>query len=123
MRQFVKLSFISCLTLRRLFGGSIFIFPLLAPALLAAGITQTQLTTIVLAGMGGQYPLSSLVGAITDRYGPRACSLAASILFSISLTLFSRALARGPSDSVNPSCSFHLLVFYFCLAGLGTVFS
>ncbi|KAF8894567.1 major facilitator superfamily domain-containing protein [Infundibulicybe gibba] len=83
-------------------GGGIFIFPLISPTLaLRLKFTQPQLTTIVLAGLVGQYPVAAFVGKIIDRYGPATCSLIA-----------------APS-----SASFHRLTFYFFMAGLGTVSS
>jgi hypothetical protein len=74
--------------------------------------------------MAGQYPFSSLVGKITDHYGPKFCSLAAAICFSVAFSMFSLEISKTPDDITQPSeSSFHLLTIYFALAGLGTVFS
>ncbi|THH20349.1 hypothetical protein EW146_g962 [Bondarzewia mesenterica] len=108
-----------------LFAGGIFTFPLLAPTLaLHLKLTQPQLTTIVLAGMIGQYPFSIVVGMVIDRFGPWACSLVSSILFSSGFGLFAWEIANTPGD-VTPASrsSFHRLTIFFCMAGLGTVFS
>ncbi|TFY79997.1 hypothetical protein EWM64_g4020 [Hericium alpestre] len=106
-------------------AGGIFTFPLLSPALAThLKLTQPQLTTIVLAGMIGQYPFAAVVGKVIDRHGPWACSLVSSILFSFGFGMFAHEIAKTPDDITYPSkSSFHRLVFFFFLAGLGTVFS
>jgi hypothetical protein len=76
------------------------------------------------SGMIGQYLLSPLVGKISDRYGPRACSFISSVLFSLGFGLFACEIARTPDDITQPSAtSFHLLVVLFFMTGLATVSS
>lgn len=113
------------ITANALTAGGIFTFPLISPALVThLKLTQPQLTTIVLAAMAGQYPLSSFVGKIIDTYGPNVCSLVASFFFSASFSLFAWEIAKTPDDITQPSASsFHLLTIYFALAGIGTVFA
>ncbi|KAG9226412.1 hypothetical protein CCMSSC00406_0003291 [Pleurotus cornucopiae] len=108
-----------------LFAGGIFIFPIISPALVShLKLTQPQLTTIVLAGMVGQYPFSVLVGYMIDYYGPAACSLVASVMFSAAFSCFSHEISIAPDDiSVSSSATFYKLTLYFFVAGLGTVFS
>ncbi|OBZ75977.1 putative transporter MCH1 [Grifola frondosa] len=87
-------------------------------------LTQPQLTTIALAGMAGQYPFAALVGKALDRYGPRACSLAASVFFSLGYGLFAWEIANTPDTITQPSASsFRHLVIFFGMIGLGTVLS
>ncbi|KZT26282.1 MFS general substrate transporter [Neolentinus lepideus HHB14362 ss-1] len=106
-------------------AGGIFTFPLISPALAThLKLTQPQLTTIVLAGMVGQYPFAAIVGKCIDKYGPWACSLIASILFSSSFGSFSLEIAKTADDVLQPSASsFQRLTVFFFMAGLGTVFS
>jgi len=106
-------------------AGGIFTFPLISPALAShLKLTQPQLTTIVLAGMVGQYPLASIVGNCIDKYGPWACSLVSSVLFFFGFGLFSWEIANTPVDITHPSLtSFRRLTVFFFMAGLGTVFS
>lgn len=74
--------------------------------------------------MAGQYPLSSIVGKMTDLYGPGACSLAASVLFSGAFGLSSWVISNTPDDITEPSvASFRLLTIAFAVAGLATVSS
>ncbi|KAJ7582909.1 MFS general substrate transporter [Mycena floridula] len=105
-------------------AGGIFTFPLIAPALAThLKLSQPQLTTIVLAGMVGQYPLSPLVGRLTDICILTFCSLVASLLFSTSFSLFSHEIGKTPDDIEQPSnTSFRLLTLYFAMAGFATVF-
>ncbi|ETW85749.1 hypothetical protein HETIRDRAFT_379852 [Heterobasidion irregulare TC 32-1] len=123
--QRVRLGLTCCsIAANALFAGGIFTFPLLAPALAVhLNLTQPQLTTIVLAGMIGQYPFSAVVGMVIDRFGPWACSLASSILFSTGFGLFAWEIAKTPAITPTSQSSFHRLVVFFCMAGLGTVFS
>lgn len=106
-------------------AGGIFTFPLMSPALAQhLKLTQPQLTTIVLAGMVGQYPFAAVVGKVIDRYGPWACSLVASLLFSSAFGLFSLEISKTPDDISQPSLSsFERLTILFFIGGLGTVFS
>ncbi|TDL27362.1 MFS general substrate transporter [Rickenella mellea] len=119
--------FITCCSIaaNALCAGGIFTFPLISPALSThLKLTQPQLTTIALAGMVGQYPFAALVGKIIDYYGPWACSLASSILFSLGFGLFAREIAKTPDDITAPSfSSFERLALFYFLAGLGTVTS
>ncbi|KDQ60735.1 hypothetical protein JAAARDRAFT_31710 [Jaapia argillacea MUCL 33604] len=117
----------TCLSIgaNALCAGGIFTFPLISPALAShLKLTQPQLTTIVLAGMVGQYPFAAVVGKFIDHYGPWACSLVSSILFTSAFGLFSWEIAKTPDDTTKPSSSsFHLLTGFFFMAGLATVFS
>ena len=76
------------------------------------------------SGMIGQYPLASVVGKITDCYGPRVCSLAAGIFFVLSFGGFASQLSLA-TDGIDydPLSSFRILVLCSLLAGFGTVFS
>ncbi|KAI5122073.1 hypothetical protein M0805_006056 [Coniferiporia weirii] len=118
---------LTCLSIaaNALCAGGIFTFPLLSPTLAEhLKLTQPQLTTIVLAGMIGQYPFSALVGKAIDHYGPWSCSLAASFLFSLGFGSFALEISRTPDDIAAPSrSSFQRLAFFYFLAGLGTVTS
>ncbi|KAJ7905378.1 MFS general substrate transporter [Mycena olivaceomarginata] len=106
-------------------AGSIFTFPLLAPALAEnAKLSQPQLTSIVLAGMAGQYPWTPLVGKLVDSRGPWLCSLIASLLFPLAFGCFSyqvRQMLDTPSEP--PETAVYLLVLLFGIAGFATVFS
>ncbi|KAF8509243.1 MFS general substrate transporter [Gautieria morchelliformis] len=107
-------------------AGGIFTFPLIAESsdISRFRLTQPQLSTIVLAGMIGQYPFAPVVGSAVDRVGPWACSLAAAILFSTGFGLFSLEFRTFSESISQPSSgSFLRLVFFYFLAGLGTVTS
>ncbi|KAI5987318.1 MFS general substrate transporter [Pisolithus marmoratus] len=106
-------------------AGGIFCFPLLSPALAThLNLTQPELTTIALAGMVGQYPLSALAGKVIDCYGPWACSLASAGLFSTGFGLFAREIAQSREDVIRSSdSSCNRLAFYFFICSVGTVFS
>ncbi|KAF8654209.1 hypothetical protein AX16_003735 [Volvariella volvacea WC 439] len=107
-------------------AGGIFIFPLLSPALASLlKLSQPQLTTIVLAGMIGQYPFSAFVGKLFDKYGPASCSLVAAALFGLSFHFFAAEVTNGTTvQTPQTSASlFRNLVALFLLSGLGTVFS
>ncbi|PFH50680.1 hypothetical protein AMATHDRAFT_60672 [Amanita thiersii Skay4041] len=106
-------------------SGSIFTFPLLSPVLVSQfKLTQPQLTTVLLAGVVGQYPLASFVGKILDTYGPSFCSLAAAVAFSLSLGGFTAEFASIADSPVNPSpLTFYRLLIYSLIAGFATVFS
>jgi hypothetical protein len=74
--------------------------------------------------MIGQYPFAAIVGQVIDYYGPWACSLISSVLFSLGFQLFSREIAKTPDDISQPSVSsFRHLALYFFMVGLATVFS
>ncbi|KAI6043419.1 MFS general substrate transporter [Pisolithus marmoratus] len=106
-------------------AGGIFCFPLISPALAThLKLTQPQLTTIALAGMVGQYPLSALAGKVIDCYGPWACSLVSAGLLSTGFGLFAREIAQTPDDIIRASASsYHRLAFYFLVCSVGAVFS
>ena len=124
-----------------IFAGGIFIFPLFSPTLaLHLKFTQSQLTTIVLlwglftkptsillilfSGMMGQYPFSAFIGKIIDEYGPWACSLIASFLFSSSFAVFAAEVAKTPDDITESSeSSFRILAGSFFLMGLASATS
>jgi hypothetical protein len=74
--------------------------------------------------MIGQYPFAALVGRVIDVRGPWACSLASALLFSLGFGLFSLEVRNTPDFITHSSsASFHRLVLFFFLAGLGTVTS
>ncbi|CAK5277746.1 unnamed protein product, partial [Mycena citricolor] len=104
-------------------AGTVFIFPILSPSL-AHKLTQPQLTSIVLAGIAGQYPCTPFVGRLVDQRGPRLSSLIASVLFFASFGLsaveFQRIL-ESPSGASSTSA--YVLVLLFACGGFGTVFS
>ncbi|KAJ7046664.1 MFS general substrate transporter [Mycena alexandri] len=107
-------------------AGGVFTFPLLSPVLAErVKLTQPQLTSIVLAGMAGQYPCTPLVGKIVDSHGPWLCSLIASLLFSLAFGGFSYQVHQMlDTTSIQPSqISVYLLVLLFALAGFATVFA
>ncbi|KAJ4495660.1 major facilitator superfamily domain-containing protein [Lentinula lateritia] len=108
-----------------LFAGGIFVFPLLAPALMEhLKLTQPQLSSIALAGMAGQYPFSSIVGKLIDRYGPRVCSFLAAIMFSAAFGLSALEVSLSSARSSLPNTAVaERLTVYFAMAGLGTVLS
>lgn len=100
-------------------------FPIFSPVLASTlKLTQPQLTTIVLAGMIGQYPFSPIVGKVLDLYGSSTCSLIAAVCFSTAFVGSALEIA-GASAGINYSStsSFHRLTFFFLVIGLGTVFS
>ncbi|KAF8212358.1 MFS general substrate transporter, partial [Mycena galopus ATCC 62051] len=108
----------------RLCAGAIFTFPLLSPVLAKhVKLTQPQLTSIVLAGMAGQYPWTPLVGKIVDSRGPWLCSLIASLLFPLAFGCFSSQVHRMLETPSEPPQTVYLLVFLFAVAGFATVFS
>ncbi|KAJ8593008.1 MFS general substrate transporter [Rhizopogon salebrosus TDB-379] len=119
--------FLACVSIaaNALFAAGVYTFPLISPALIAhLKLTQPQLTTIALAGMMGQYPFAAIIGKLTDKYGPWACSIIAGCLFFTGFGLFAREIAKAPDDMALPSASsFHHLVVYFFIAGLGSTFS
>ncbi|KAI9574170.1 MFS general substrate transporter [Boletus coccyginus] len=107
-------------------AGGVFCFPIISPELAThLKLTQPQLTTIALAGMMGQYPFAAFVGKIIDYYGAWACSLISACLFSVGFGLFANEISKTPQDGITqPSIStFHNLVIFFFIGGLGTVFS
>lgn len=77
------------------------------------------------SGMMGQYPFAAFVGKIIDYYGAWACSLISACLFSVGFGLFANEISKTPQDGITqPSIStFHNLVIFFFIGGLGTVFS
>lgn len=74
--------------------------------------------------MAGQYPFSSIVGKLIDRYGPRTCSFLAAIMFfaAFGLSALEISLAPDYSERSNNAVA-HRLTLYFAMAGLGTVLS
>ena len=72
----------------------------------------------------GQYPFAAVVGKAVDHYGPWACSLAASLLFSVGFGAFAFEIAKTPDDITLPSqSSFERLTLFFFMGGLGAVAS
>ncbi|KAF9652841.1 MFS general substrate transporter [Thelephora ganbajun] len=112
----------TCLSivLNALCAGGVLTFPLMSPALATRmKFTQPQLTSIVLAGIVGQYPAAPLIGKLVDYYGPWLCSLIASVLFTSTFSLSAWTYALTPQGLDHPSSlSFGILVTCFCLAGL-----
>ncbi|KAF8902028.1 major facilitator superfamily domain-containing protein [Gymnopilus junonius] len=117
-----RVKMINCV---RLCAGGMFTFPLMSPSLAVhLKLTQTQLTTIILAGMMSQYPIAVFVGWLIDQYGPSLCSFLAALMFVSGYTAFAwevDAISSGVFQS-SPTTFYHLS-FYFLLIGLGTVFS
>ena len=71
------------------------------------------------SGMVGQYPAAPFIGKLIDYYGPWACSLIASVLFTSTFSLSAWTYASTPQDLAQPSSlSFNVLVTCFGLAGL-----
>jgi len=108
------------IVLNALCAGGVLTFPLMSPALAARmKFTQPQLTSIVLAGMVGQYPAAPIIGKLVDCYGPWLCSLIASVLFTSTFGLSAWTYASTPQDNDHPSSlSFKFLTICFGFAGL-----
>ncbi|KAI0724111.1 MFS general substrate transporter [Fomitopsis betulina] len=106
-------------------AGGIYTFPLISPALVARmHCTQPQLSTIMLAAMIGQYATAAPVGKLLDRYGPRICSLLASILFAFGYGMFALRFASTLEGSAaTPVSTFPQLVVYFGVLGVALVLS
>lgn len=85
-------------------------------------LTQPQISTIVLAGVVGQYPIAPIVGSMIDRIGPWICSLLAAVLFSTGFGFFSYEF-RAAEFHKPSNFAFWRLVFFYLLCGLGTVSS
>ncbi|QRW00168.1 major facilitator superfamily transporter [Ceratobasidium sp. AG-Ba] len=110
--------FWTCVVMNSITAGGIFCFPLFAPYLVEhLHLTQPELSSIVLAGMMGQYPFAAGWGMIIDRIGPWACSLAASCLFSVSFGTFAYLIEH---EGIS---SHRWLVILFFLAGSAAVSS
>lgn len=74
--------------------------------------------------MISQYIIAALAGSIVDKHGPSIASLIGALLFSSGFGAFAFEVHNAPSDIPSPSqMSFYRFVFYFLLAGFGTVFS
>ncbi|CAE6491549.1 unnamed protein product [Rhizoctonia solani] len=98
-------------------SGGVFLFPLYVPWLKQHySPTQSELSTIILAGMMGQYAFAVLWGAVIDSIGPHACSLAASALFLISWSAFAYLAANSLGSPA-------ILAALFFTAGVGRVAS
>ncbi|KDN51525.1 hypothetical protein RSAG8_00070, partial [Rhizoctonia solani AG-8 WAC10335] len=107
----------SCVALNALSSGGVFLFPLYVPWLKQHySPTQSELSTIILAGMMGQYAFAVLWGAVIDSIGPHACSLAASALFLISWSAFAYLAANSLGSPA-------ILAALFFTAGVGRVAS
>ncbi|QRW27172.1 cyclase [Rhizoctonia solani] len=76
----------------------------------------SELSTIILAGMMGQYAFAVFWGAIIDSIGPHACSLAASALFLFSWSTFAYLVANSLGSPT-------ILAALFFTAGVGRVAS
>ncbi|KAJ1310175.1 hypothetical protein OPQ81_006919 [Rhizoctonia solani] len=110
--------FWSSVVMNSVTAGGIFCFPLIAPYLSQRlHLTQPEMSSIVLAGMMGQYPFASAWGIAIDKIGPWFCSLAASVLLSTSFGTFSYLLMH------EGSFSHRWLVLLFFLAGSAAVAS
>ncbi|CAE7181617.1 unnamed protein product, partial [Rhizoctonia solani] len=98
-------------------SGGVFLFPLYVPWLKQHyALTQSELSTIVLAGMMGQYAFAVVWGAVIDSIGPHACSLAASALFLFSWSTFAYLVANSLGSPA-------ILAGLFFTAGVGRVAS
>ncbi|KAG8689406.1 putative monocarboxylate transporter mch1, partial [Ceratobasidium sp. 395] len=107
----------ACVVSNALTGSGVFLFPLFVPSLKAhLNLTQSELSTIVLAGMMGQYAFAAGWGVVVDRIGPWACSLSASVLFLLSYTTFAYLLA-------NDLGTYRTLAALFFVAGCARVAS
>ncbi|KAG9127504.1 putative monocarboxylate transporter mch1 [Ceratobasidium sp. 392] len=107
-----------CVVMNSITAGGIFCFPLFAPYLVKhLDLSQPELSSIVLAGMMGQYPFAAGWGMLIDRVGPWACSLAASCLFSVSFGTFAYLIEH---EGIS---SHRWLVLLFFLAGSAAVSS
>ncbi|KAK2467003.1 hypothetical protein APHAL10511_001261 [Amanita phalloides] len=105
-------------------AGGLFTLPLLSPTLMShLKLSQTQLTTVFLAGMVGQYPLAPVVGDTVDRHGPWVCSLLAAIFYVLSFGGFASQLSLADGTNHALLSPFRNLVFCSLLTGFGTVFS
>ncbi|CCO26251.1 putative transporter MCH1 [Rhizoctonia solani AG-1 IB] len=110
--------FWSSVVMNSITAGGIFCFPLIAPYLSQhLHLTQPEMSSIVLAGMMGQYPFASAWGIAVDKIGPWFCSLAAAILLSTSFGTFSYLLSH------EGNFSHRWLVLLFFLAGSAAVAS
>ncbi|KZT68203.1 MFS general substrate transporter, partial [Daedalea quercina L-15889] len=109
----------------RICAGGIYTFPLISPALVARmHLTQPQLSTIMLAAMVGQYATAAPVGKILDRYGPRMCSLLASMIFVFGYGMFAWRFAAAPDGvGAGSTSTIPQLVAYFGLLGIALVLS
>jgi len=116
----LRLILISCsIAANAICAGGIYTFPLISPALMARmHLTQPQLSTIMLAAMVGQYGTAVPAGKILDRYGPRVCSLLASVIFAFGYGIFARQFALIPEGASvgSPSPIFQFIV---CFGVLG----
>lgn len=103
----------------------VFTFPIIAPDLAEnMRLSQSQLSTIVLAGIIGQYPFAALAGELVDRIGTWACSACASALFAIGYGLFTFTIEKEiPPDAHISKAGFRILVAAYGLLGIGAVFS
>ncbi|KAH7340481.1 major facilitator superfamily domain-containing protein [Rhizoctonia solani] len=110
--------FWSSVVMNSITAGGIFCFPLIAPYLSKhLHLTQPEMSSIVLAGMMGQYPFASAWGIAIDKIGPWFCSLAAAVLLSTSFGTFSYLLTH------EGTFSHRWLVLLFFLAGSAAVAS
>ncbi|KAF8610157.1 MFS general substrate transporter [Ceratobasidium sp. AG-I] len=107
----------ACVACNTLSSGGVFLFPLFVPSLKEhLKLTQSELSTIVLAGMMGQYTFAAGWGVVVDRIGPWACSLSASVLFLFSYGAFAYLLSHGLGN-------YRALAALFFVAGCGRVAS
>ena len=75
--------------------------------------------------MIGQYATAAPVGKLLDRYGPRSCSLLASILFAFGYGMFASQFASTPDEgsAAAPTSILPQLVIYFGVLGVALVLS
>ncbi|KAG8861188.1 putative monocarboxylate transporter mch1 [Tulasnella sp. 330] len=87
-------------------------------------LSQSQLSTIVLAGIIGQYPFAALAGELVDRVGTWACSGTAAVLFATGYSLFVWTINKEiPPDAHISATGFRILVAAYGMLGLGAVFA
>ncbi|KAH9934659.1 MFS general substrate transporter [Fomitopsis serialis] len=122
----LRLVLISCsIAANAICAGGIYTFPLISPALMARmHLTQPQLSTIMLAAMVGQYAMAVPAGKVLDRYGPRVCSLLASVIFAFGYGMFARQFALTPEGaSVGSASAIPQLTVCFGVLGIAIILS
>ncbi|KAG8996899.1 putative monocarboxylate transporter mch1 [Tulasnella sp. JGI-2019a] len=124
-RSFILPLICLCIAGNAIFAGGVFCFPIIAPDLAEnMRLSQSQLSTIVLAGIIGQYPFAALAGDLVDRVGTWACSGVAAGMFATGYGLFAWTIAEEiPPDAHISTVGFRVLVAAYGMLGLGALFS